>query len=121
MGMSARIKVVVAVAVSYALAFAPLLVSGPTGLWWVRLMVSFSLPLIAVACATSFLCARSIVQRPAVWTLAGFSGAVALSVLELYFPSRSWVGLVSVIVAAPAAMIFYLIARAWLRPKLAGI
>lgn len=119
MAMSARMRVLAAVAASYGLAFVPLLAFGQTGLWWVRLMVPVSLPLIAVACATAFLFANSIVRRPAGWSLAALGVAVAVSVVGLYFLSHSMIGVVSIGVAIPASAIFYLFARAWLRPKLA--
>ena len=114
-----RLKVSAAVAMSYALAFAPLLLAGTSGLWWVHLMVPLSLPLVLVACATSFLPNRLSGIPP--WSLFALISVVGLSVLVFYLTTQSWIGLVSAVVATPAAVIFYLIARNWLRPKLADI
>lgn len=120
MGMSARLRVSAAVAASYVLAFAPLLLLGPMGVWWASVMLPMSLPLAFIACAISLCFAASVVQRPAAWNLGAVIAAVALSVVGLRLVSGSWIGVVSVIVAVPAAAIFYLLVRAWLRPKLAS-
>jgi hypothetical protein len=48
-----RLKVLAAVAASYLAGFVPLLLSGSAGLWWIKILLTASWPLAALAGAVS--------------------------------------------------------------------
>lgn len=108
-------KVLAAVAASYLAGFVPSLLSGPGGLWWAKVLLTASWPLALLAGVVSVVFASSVVRRPLVWALCALVTATALSVAGLYIITRSWVGGASLFVAAPAVLVFYLLARIWLR------
>lgn len=113
--LSVRWKIAVAVAASYALAIAPWLLLGWPGLWWAKLVLVVSWPLAVIGCATSFFFAQSVIQNPLRWALLAVCVSVALSILALYLTTRTWVGVIAVLFAAPSAAIFYGFVRTWLR------
>jgi hypothetical protein len=78
------------------------------------------MPLIVTACVVAAVFPNSIVRHPLAWSMCAFGVAVSLSVLVLYCVTGSWVGVTSIVLATPAAAIFYVIARVWLRPTLAA-
>ena len=113
--MADRWRVAAAVAASYLLAFAPLLLSGSAGLWWARILMTTSWPLALLACAVSFVFRSSIIRRPLPWAICALVTAVGASVSALYIVTHSWAGLASIFIAAPAVAVFYVLARVWLQ------
>jgi len=115
--MSSRLKASGSVIAGYLIGFAPLLLFGSGGLWWAKVMLGASIALALIAIVVSFVFASSVARHPLFWSVCAVGAAMVLSVAVLYFTTGSRVGWASTVVAVPAAVAFYVIARIWLRSE----
>jgi hypothetical protein len=111
-----RLRVLAVVLASFLAGFIPLLLLGSGGIFWIKILLIGSLPIISFAALVTVVFARSVARHPYRWSaIAGFS-AVALSVLWMWMETHTFLGMVSLIIVAPAVGVFMAIAR-W-RPAL---
>ena len=106
LSVRSRLRIVAAVLFSYIMALAPLVLFGSEGLWWVGMLLIASAPLLAIACVAAYAFAGSVRRHPFRWGGAAALFAIVLSVVALWVLTATWVGLVSIPVAAFAAVIF---------------
>jgi hypothetical protein len=101
-----RLNVIAAVIIAYAGALFPFLVFGAEGFWWIKLLFLAGLPFLALAIIFAAAMAGLIVHHPWRWSLAASSIAIVVSVGGLWFLTKSLVGIVSVVPALLAPVVF---------------
>jgi hypothetical protein len=115
--MPFRISIAARLAASWSLALLMLagisLIFGKVweGLWLTKMLALGSLPLLALAVIVSFVFARSVSSHPYLWTIAA---VVAALIVATSIAGR--VGLLSLVISIPAAIVFLTLRRIWPPP-----
>lgn len=110
-----RLKVVAIACAAWIVGVGWLLVFGWQGLFWVKVLSLASLPFGLLVCLVAFFFAPSIAARPLVWSISAAAAVGAVSIAAMYALTRSWAGVASLFVAAPASAMFYLLSRVLLK------
>ncbi len=106
-----RVYVAVIATLSYVIAFLPLLFLGAEGWWLIKILAMASAPLIVVASIVAVVFANSVLRHPFRWASAGALAAITISSFALWQFTGTSIGLLSLPVALPAALLFYAFAR----------
>lgn len=108
-----RVRVILAVLISFGAGFLPLLLFGSEGLWWARILLIGSSPLIAIALVFAWIFARSISKHPYRWAIIAAVSAVGLSVAWMWWVTGSLFGIASAAISFPASIAFMCLAKLW--------
>jgi len=108
-----RARLLATIIGSYVAALTPLLLFGPEGVWWIGILLTGSTPLILVAAILALVFPRRIIARPLTWALCGAGAAIAVSILAMWWVTGTSVGAVAIVIAVPAALIFWWLIHVW--------
>jgi hypothetical protein len=111
--MAIRARLLATIVGSYVAALLPLLVAGPEGVWWIAILLTASAPLMLIAAITALAFSNQIIARPLMWALCGAGAAIGISLIAMWLITGTWVGVVSIVIAIPAALIFWWLMHVW--------
>lgn len=108
-----RLRIIAAVLASFVAGFLPVALSGGYGLWWARILLIGSVPLIIIGLMITAIFANSIAAHPYRWATTAGLCAAGLAIVGMWAMTGSLIGIAAVLVALPAVCFFLCLARWW--------